>query len=238
MVPFKAYPYQSLQASLGQLVCQENFVEQCELWRQRQYAVPQDYLGDIYDGRVWHDFATPVRTSFLSSPYCYLLTLNVDWFQPFLHTNYSVGGVYLTIQNLPRHLRYKEENIMLIGLISGLREPKLTINSYLSPLVEELKLFWEKGVQLTAYNGTRVTFPLALSCISCDIPASRKVCGFLGHNAKYGCNKCMKPFETTAPGQTNYSGYDRNSWVSRSVETHSSNVRQTLLVNTKTGKGV
>ena len=236
LVPFKAYPYQSLQASLGQLVCQENFVEQCELWRQRQYAVPQDYLGDIYDGRVWHDFATPVRTSFLSSPYCYLLTLNVDWFQPFLHTNYSVGGVYLTIQNLPRHLRYKEENIMLIGLIPGPREPKLTINSYLSPLVEELKLFWEKGVQLTVYNGTRVTFHLALSCISCDIPASRKVCGFLGHNAKYGCNKCMKPFETTAPGQTNYSGYDRNSWVSRSVETHRSNVRQTLLANTKTGR--
>ncbi len=34
-----------------------------------------------------------------------------------------------------------------------------------------------------------------LSCVSCDIPASRKVCGFLGHNAKLD--------------KTDFSGYDR-----------------------------
>lgn len=190
LIPVKAYPYQPLCASLGRLVCKEGFVEQCEIWRQRQPAVPQGYFGDIYDGQVWHEFG-----SFLSSLYCYLLTLNVDWFHPFVHTAYSLGAIYLTIQNLPRHIRYKEKNIILIGLIPGPSEPKLSINSYLTPLVEELKEAWDKGMHLTIFNGISVTFRVALFCVSSDIPASRKICGFLGHNAKFGCNKCMKPFE-------------------------------------------
>ena len=28
--------------------------------------------------------------------------LNIDWFQPFQRTNYSVGAIYLAVQNLPR----------------------------------------------------------------------------------------------------------------------------------------
>ena len=37
-------------------------------------------------------------------------------------------------------------------------------------------------------------FILALLCIGCDVPASRKLCGFLGHSATMGCNKCKKEF--------------------------------------------
>ena len=35
---------------------------------------------------------------------------------------------------------------------------------------------------------------MALGCVSCDIPVTRKVCGFLGHNSRLGCNKCYKQF--------------------------------------------
>ena len=37
-------------------------------------------------------------------------------------------------------------------------------------------------------------FKMALICVGCDIPASRKLCGFLGHSATAGCNKCKKKF--------------------------------------------
>ena len=50
-----------------------------------------------------------IRSDFLVAPYSYLLTLNVDWFQPYKHIQYSVGSIYLTIQNLPREERYKED---------------------------------------------------------------------------------------------------------------------------------
>ena len=42
--------------------------------------------------------------------------------------------------------------------------------------------------------------------MTCDIPATRKVCGFLGHN---GCNKCWKKFKVGFAESTDFSGYDR-----------------------------
>ena len=69
---------------------------------------------------------------------------------------------------------------------------------------------------------------LALSCIACDIPASRKVCGFVGHNARLGCNKCFKEFDTLYGSMTNYSGFDRGRWPSRMNETHRSHCAKVL----------
>ena len=37
---------------------------------------------------------------------------------------YSTGVIYLTSLNLPRNERYKPENIILIGIIPGPKEPK------------------------------------------------------------------------------------------------------------------
>lgn len=88
--------------------------------------LPLTHLVDIYDGRVWSEFTS---SGFLESPFSFLLTINVDWFQPFSHIEYSVGAIYLTIQNLPRNERYKEENIILVGVLPGPSEPPLTMNS-------------------------------------------------------------------------------------------------------------
>ena len=55
--------------------------------------------------------------------------MNVDWFQPYTHVCDSVGAIYLIIQNLPRSERYKWENMILVGLIPGPKEPNFTINS-------------------------------------------------------------------------------------------------------------
>ena len=147
------------------------FLHAYEQWRERKLCLPEEYFGDVYDGFVWKSFCN----GYLSSPYSYLLTLNVDWFQPFKHLEYSVGGIYMTIQNLPRALRYREENIILVGIVPGLKEPSLTINSYLAPLVKELKDFY-LGISLLSTHNTPVTVQLALSCVSCDIPASRPQC--------------------------------------------------------------
>ena len=99
--------------------------------------------------------------------------LNVDWFQVFKHSSYSIGMIYLVIQNLPRELRYKPENILIVS-------PKLMINSYLKPMVDELLNLW-KGVQLKCNNsilGYR-TIRVAIGLICSDIPATRKLVGFV-----------------------------------------------------------
>ena len=190
-------------------------------WRDRRMFIPREYFGDVYDGCVWKDFETdPSFQNFLSYPFCYMVTLNVDWFQPFTHTQYSLGAIYLTIQNLPRELRYKEENVILVGFLPGPTEPKRCINPYLTPLIKELQQAWQEGIVLNMPNGRCAKFRVALSCVSCDLPACKKVCGFLGHTAKHGCHKCMKTFESVSFGQTDYSGFDRNNWPLRSGQQH------------------
>ena len=66
---------------------------------------------------------------FLSVPYDFALLVDVDWFQPFKHSAYATGAIYIAIQNLPREERYIHENVMFIEVIPGPREPKRDINS-------------------------------------------------------------------------------------------------------------
>ena len=99
---------------MGHLVKRQGFLEACEQWRKRSTLVPSGHLGAIFDGKVWNDFNSSDMQHFLSSPYCYLLTMNVDWFQPYERSTYSLGAIYLTIQNLPRDVRFKPDNIILV----------------------------------------------------------------------------------------------------------------------------
>lgn len=98
--PFRNYCYKSLKESLNRLMCRKDFITNCELWRNREH-VPH-VLEDIYDGRVWHDFQCVGGRDFLKQPNAFALMLNVDWFQPFKHTQYSVGAMYMVLMNLPR----------------------------------------------------------------------------------------------------------------------------------------
>ena len=116
--PFLTYPYYPLHLSICRLAMRSGFLSSCEQWIQREHTIPSGHFADIYDASVWKKFHEDV----LSTPYCYLLTLNVDWFQPFKHTQYSVGAIYLVLQNLPREQRFKEENIILVGVMPSPHE--------------------------------------------------------------------------------------------------------------------
>ena len=101
----------------------------------------------------------------------------MDWFQPYEHTRSSVGVVFLTIMNLPYSLRYKRENLLIVGVIPGPSEPSHDINPYLHSLVNELLVFW-KGQKMEVRRRSDVameTVRCALLCVTCDTPAGRKV---------------------------------------------------------------
>lgn len=230
--PHLVYPYKSLQDSIQQLCERKGFLIECEKWRNR--TVQDGVMGDIYDGRIWSNFLSSDCFNFLTSPHCFLVTLNTDWFQPFDRTTYSVGVLYLTIQNLPRHLRYRIENVIIVGIIPGPKEPKKHMNSFLSPLVSELQEAWETGFDI-AVHGCSINIKVALSCIACDIPATRKICGFLSHSAKLGCNKCLKAFPSTSRGCHDYSGFT-DDLVLRSEQQHRDNVEEVKKAKTKSSQ--
>ncbi len=108
----------------------------------------------------------------------------------------------------------------MIGVIPGPKEPIRTMNSFLHPLVFDLLELW-KGVVMKTASGSSVLVRGALTCVACDIPAARKVCGFVGHSATLGCSKCLKQFTTKTFGEKiDYSGFDRTSWTPRQLDNH------------------
>ena len=171
----------------------------------------------IYDGQVRNDFMSPNGIPFLSVPFNFALSLNVDWFQPFKHSTYSLGAIYVAVLNLSREERYNNENVVLVGVIPGPRELKKEMNSYLRPLVAELNRLWN-GVLMQCTWGAPVIVRAALICTACDI---RKVSGFLGHSAYHAYSRCLKTFPTKVFGdKADYSGYDWSLWPPLSKECH------------------
>ena len=192
--PYLMYPYVSLVSSLQSLLLRPKFYNLCEEWRQH----PQHHqivLSDVYDGRIWKDFLSFNGREFFSSRNSIGMMLNIDWFQPYKHRIYSIGVIYLAIMNLPRAIRFKRDNIIIVGLLPGPKEPSKSINTYLTPLVSELLSLWE-GVSLRTHDAGTQLFRCALLCIGCDLPAGRKTCGFLSYAANLGCSRCYCNFGT------------------------------------------
>ena len=94
-----------------------------------------------------------------------------------------------------------------MGLIPGPKEPKLTINSFLGPLVTELQEAWINGIKVKSPDGAQVNLRVAISCVACDISATRKVCGFLGHRSTLACNKCLKHFQQMRDVGVNWTNF-------------------------------
>ena len=80
------------------------FAQMCETWRNRQQFT--EVYTDLYDGTVWRNFQIVNSRPFLQLPNSLGLILNVDWFNPVKHLEYSFGVIYLVIGNLPQPQRY------------------------------------------------------------------------------------------------------------------------------------
>ena len=175
--PFMTYCYMGLEISLYNLLQRKDIYSLSEQWRNR--VVLKDELRDVYDGKIWKDFINYEGVPFLSQPLSFGLMINVDWFQPYKYVQYSVGVIYISLLNLPRHERNKPNNIILIGIIPGPHEPSCDMNSYITPLVDELNLLWH-GKEMTVYGfSSKQIVRCALLSAACDLPAGRKLCGFL-----------------------------------------------------------
>ena len=121
--------------------------------------------------------------------------------------------------------RFKRENTILLGIIPGPSELSKDINQYLKPFVNEFQEFFQ-GVKLKIHgmNESQIVRCVLLG-VACDMPASRKACGFLSYSALFGCTKCYKKFPGGV-GQKDYSGFNRDDWIFRSNSEHCVHVRE------------
>ncbi|CAJ2641052.1 unnamed protein product [Trifolium pratense] len=127
------------------------------------------------------------------------LGLATDGMNPFGNqsTNHSSWPVLLMIYNLSPWLCMKRKYIMLSMMISGPRQPGNDIDVYLSPLIDDLKVLWEEGVDVfDSYSGEQFNMRAMLFCTINDFPAYGNLSGYSvkGHNACPICEKktCYK----------------------------------------------
>jgi hypothetical protein len=73
----------------------------------------------------------------------------------------------------------KRKYIMLSMMISGPRQPGNDIDVYLSPLIEDLRMLWEEGVDVfDGYSQENFKMRAMLFCTINDFPAYGNLCGY------------------------------------------------------------
>ena len=194
------YTYQPLDSWLGKLLSRPGLIESMEKTTSPWNKITS-VCRDIFGGKALREFfAADQKTLFLDTPQGELrliLNLNIDWFNPFGNKisgkHCKVGGIYMVCMNLPPYLRYRVENVYLVGIIPGPGEPSLHhLNHLLRPLVNDLLRFWHPGVYFsqTASHTMGVLVRCALLAVICDLPALRKTAGFAGVGAHRFCSFC------------------------------------------------
>ncbi|XP_074283940.1 uncharacterized protein LOC141608493 [Silene latifolia] len=120
------------------------------------------------------------------------LGLCTDGMNPFgnLSSQWSTWPVLLTIYNLPPWLCMKRKYLMMSLLISGPRQPGNDIDVYLEPLIDDLKLLWDEGVEVyDAYRRETFNLRAMIFCTINDFPAYGNLSGYTVKGAK-ACPVC------------------------------------------------
>ena len=101
--------------------------------------------------------------------------------------------------------------MMLSKMISGPRQPENDIDVYLSPLIEDLRLLWDEGVEVfDAYQKVNFNLRALLFCTINDFPAYGNLSGYSikGHHV---CSICEENtnYHQLKYGKTSYIGHRR-----------------------------
>ena len=89
LYPFKVYCYAGLQNMLQKLLLRPGFVELCEQWRSSVNST------DNKSGKIFNI----LKENLLTSPRVCAVMINIDWFQPYKHTQASVGAIIIFDNN-------------------------------------------------------------------------------------------------------------------------------------------
>ncbi|XP_020272145.1 uncharacterized protein LOC109847320 [Asparagus officinalis] len=125
------------------------------------------------------------------------LGLSSDGFNPFgiMSSGWSTWPIVLIPYNLPPGLCMKQPYMILSLLIPGKHSPGNDIDVFMEPLIDELKLLWDEGVQ--TYDAfSRQTFNLRaiLMWTINDFPAYANLSGW-STKGTFACPVCGPNFE-------------------------------------------
>lgn len=93
-------------------------------------------------------------------------------------------------KNLP-YYRYQKEYLIQLCVLPGPRSPA-DYDTFLLPIVSELKDLEAKGLTIQIENGDYITFKVYLLCATGDIPAVTSISKHAGHVSSTSCRICKE----------------------------------------------
>ncbi|CAM8886323.1 unnamed protein product [Rhodiola kirilowii] len=144
------------------------------------------------------------------------LGLATDGFNPFGASghSHSTRPIVLMPYNLPPHMCMKKEMNILCMLIFGPKSPGKCLNVFMRPLIDELKMLWEEGVQTyDRTDGSSFIMKAAVMWTISDFPGLGMLGGIKTKGYK-ACPLCLDEIDAThITGRMSYQGHQR--WLPR-----------------------
>ncbi|PLW33130.1 hypothetical protein PCASD_17572 [Puccinia coronata f. sp. avenae] len=220
--PIRRFAFHDLHSWLARLYSRAGVEDALEATAKKS-SLPfneMEEISDIQESRAWREFLGPNGQQFTSDSGNITFAMFMDGINPYGNRqagkHASVTFVIMVCLSLPVELRYRPENIFLVGIAPGPKEPSLEqTNWILRPVVEQLKSLWSTGTYLSKtyqYPQGRL-IRAALLPFFADLPALRRALGFAGHNARRMCSYCLID-------KKDIKNFDTNSWTLRNLTDH------------------
>lgn len=180
----------------------------------------RDPCGDIWDAELLANFVGPDTLPFCTRGGHLAFALAIDWFNPYQNLEakkkWSIGAVYLVCLNLPPEERFKIENVCLVAVIPGPKEPALeAINIFLDPIVKSFLALWNPGLWIPSTQeyplGRAISAIIAI--LVADLLGARHVTGFTYPTHSFFCSYCMLHRDYMDV-------FDKSVWPIRKLDDH------------------
>lgn len=162
-------------------------------YRAQAESVPFGTItSDFWNSRLFRSLK--IKKGLFSQPTDIAFFMSTDGVRVFkTRSNFVVWPIIFINLNLPPDQRYLKENLLLIGIIPGPKQP-WDLDSYLYPIVKEMiQLQAEPPAGIIAWNGfTRSEFHLRahITIIGADQPGREKLMRMKGCGSYKYCSYC------------------------------------------------
>lgn len=150
---------------------------------RRNYNEKPSFIRDIWDGSILKSMIERHAEDVLLS-----FTLNTDGVAINRSNKKSIWPIQLYQNSLPPSQRFRNENIVLIGMYVGEKSPNM--NAYFFPFISEMAQYTEEYIVHTHQENTYKCIPVISHCVV-DLQAKYKLQGLKLYNSHFACTYCM-----------------------------------------------
>lgn len=147
-------------------------------------------ISDTDNGILFHKLKQKHKHSTVLS-----LMLNIDGAAIYNTTKKSLWLIQVYQNFLPPSIRFKAENVLLLGLYYGSKKPD--VFDFMYPLAKELDELQESQINVhSTHDNTFHNFIPYITIACCDLPAKQMLQNFVALSGRNSCSFCDHPGES------------------------------------------